>query len=87
MIGAADTYIGLHSPEFDKSDFCKGELSYATRRMSNGEKPSRVILIAIESYDPNDIPIEGGGRLYKPGIERPERDLAIRQIIESEPAE
>jgi hypothetical protein len=87
MIGSADTYIALHSSGFDESDFCPGELSYATRQMRNGDKPTRVILLAIESYDPNDIPIEGGGRLWKPGVERAERDLSVRQIIESEPAD
>lgn len=85
MISSSDTYIALHSSGFDNSDYCPGELSYATRQMRNGEKPNRVILLAIESYDPNDIPIEAGGRLWKPGVERSERDLSVRQVIESEP--
>ena len=84
MIGAADTYLALHSSGFDKSDFCRGELGYAVRRNSNGERPHRVVMLAIESYDPNDIPIEHGDRLWKPGVERFERDLAIRQLIEQE---
>lgn len=85
MIGESDTYIALHSSAFDRSDFCPGELAYATRRQRNGDKPRRVVMLAVESYDPNDIPIEHAARLWKPGVERAERELAIRQLIEQEP--
>ena len=85
MIAQADTYIALYNEAFANSSWCPGELAYATERKRRGEKPSRVVCLALDTYDPIDLPTQHMANLWKPGKERTERDLAIRQLLEQEP--
>ncbi len=41
--------------------------------------------VALDTYDSQDLPMQHQANLWKPGKERTERDLAIRQLLEQEP--
>jgi hypothetical protein len=85
MIAEADTYIALYNEAFANSSWCPGELAFATERKRRGEKPHRVVCLALDTYDPQDLPMQHLANLWKPGKERSERDLAIRKLLEQEP--
>ena len=85
LISEADTYIALYNKEFTASSWCPGELAFATERKRRGMKPSRIVCLAVDTYDPLDLPTQHVGNLWKPGKERAERDLAVRQLLEQEP--
>ena len=84
MSNQADPYSALYNEAFRTSSWCPGELAYATERKRRGEKPRRVVCLAVDTYDPQDLPIPEQSNLWKPGKERFERDLAIRQLLEQE---
>ena len=81
MISESDTFVGLWSQRFKDSTWCPHELEYARNRQSNGEKPRRVILIAL---DETEVPIRFTGNLRLAGAERRDRELSIRKLMEEE---
>jgi len=82
LINESDTFIGVWSEKYRHSTWCPSELEYALNRQSRGEKPTRVVLVAIDQAEP---PIRFVGKLRLSGDDRMKRELSIRKLIEEEP--
>ncbi|MBD3306832.1 TIR domain-containing protein, partial [candidate division KSB3 bacterium] len=81
MIQQADTFVALWSAHYAQSDWCPNELAYARNRQASGQKPSRIVLIAL---DQTDVPIRFIDTLRLDGQERGQRELAVQRLVQQE---
>lgn len=81
MIQQADTFVALWNEHYAQSTWCPNELEYARNRQAKGQKPSRIVLIAL---DETDVPIRFIDTLRLNGQDRAQRELAIQRLIKEE---
>lgn len=81
LIDSSDTFVALWNDQYRKSNWCPQELEYALQRQASGRTPRRIVLLMLDDTEP---PLRVITRLHLMGRERPERELAIRRLIEQE---
>jgi hypothetical protein len=81
MINESDTFLAIYSKNFQESSWCPNELEYAKNRSLEHHKPERIILLTVDSTAP---PLRFTDALRTSGANRPERELSIRKLLESE---
>ncbi len=81
MIQQADTFVALWNMNYAQSDWCPNELVYARTRQANGQKPSRIVLIAL---DQTEVPIRFIDTLRLNGQVRGQRELAVQRLVQQE---
>ena len=81
FIDESDTFIALYNERYTKSTWCPQELAYARARQANGLKPTRVVLLMLDNTEP---PIQFFSLLRQSGLDRPQRELSIRRLVEEE---
>ena len=80
-IDESDTFIGLYNERYKRSTWCPQELAYARGRQAKGLKPTRVVLLMLDDTEP---PIQFTNLLRQGGLDRPQRELSIRKLVEEE---
>jgi hypothetical protein len=81
MINESDTFLAIYSENFQQSSWCPHELDYAKNRSLKRLKPSRIVLLTLDETEP---PLLFTNTLRASGAKRPERELSIRKVLESE---
>jgi hypothetical protein len=79
-INESDTFIGLWSENFIKSNYCRAEHEYASNRALNNYKPFRIILFALDNAKPDEYSF--GDRLYCHGEDRDKIKTSIDKITD-----
>jgi hypothetical protein len=81
FIDESDTFIALYNERYTKSTWCPQELAYARGRQAKGLKPARVVLLMLDDTEP---PIQFTNLLRQGGLDRTQRELSIRRLVEEE---
>jgi len=81
FIDESDTFIALYNERYTKSTWCPQELAYARGRQAKGLKPARVVLLMLDNTEP---PIQFTNLLRQGGLDRTQRELSIRKLVEEE---
>jgi len=75
-------FIALYNKTYVGSDYCKGEMDRAMKRLRKGPTPCRVVLLRL---DETDIPLNFGTRTWVWARTTEELKLAVQRLLQNEP--
>lgn len=81
QLGRSDTYIGIWSHSFARSDWCKKELNWAIELQRQQRRPRRVHLMIL---DDTPLPSELASVIQASGKDRDSRHLSVRRLLDEE---
>ncbi|MBK6999472.1 MAG: toll/interleukin-1 receptor domain-containing protein [Rhodoferax sp.] len=81
LIKQSDTFLALWSDSYSRSSWCPQELEFAINKSSKNEKPTRVVVCAL---DDTSTPIRVTDTLRSQGQDRTQRELTILRLLKEE---